>query len=320
MAEKFGITSSLGTSNQYAKLLEEAIHPFRDQTKLLESIIKPFNDQTKWYENYFKELNSQNQLYESLIKPFNEHAKQYEDIFKSFNDQAKLYESLTKPFNDHSQFLEDIKKSFYPPESSFPADIFKEVSVSRVLIEAAQELSKTTYQNADSEYSDAINDLIDDLPKILKTQSTASLNVYLDKVPEKVRWMLYVFFWCWVGAYFKAVFIDTAVGLTSDNLKPMIRAYICEKDWATNKIISALICGTPEGRLKSNRFVKVDHLHVRKTPNAKGEIIDLLPRFEPVTLIKKSENLSWSLIRYKNDDGEIMEGWVFSRYLYKPQQ
>lgn len=98
----------------------------------------------------------------------------------------------------------------------------------------------------------------------------------------------------------------------------MIRAYVCEKDWATNKIISALICGTPEGRFKSNRFVKVDHLYVRKTPNAKGEVIDLLPRFEPVTLIEKSENLSWSLIRYKNDDGELMEGWVFSRYLYKP--
>ena len=68
--------------------------------------------------------------------------------------------------------------------------------------------------------------------------------------------------------------------------------------------------------LQEHHFVATKILYVRKYENTKAEMIDELYIGKIVKVIDKKR--SWCLIEYQDSDtNELMQGWVFSRYLSK---
>ena len=265
-------------------------------------------------------------LSNSIINSARAATIQYEsilDVLRKPTTQSlnqALVKSLREMGKNDSESSNKPQQPDHDVDTKMSAEILNGISINRVIMDAVQELNKNVSAGAEPDFIEAVSDLVNKLPELSQKVSSNALRDYVSKVPGHAQFILWILISCVIYPYMKAVLDDIAVSLTNDNLKPLIRGYICDQPWATNKIISILICSTPQGNLASNRFVNADYLYVRKTPNQKSDSVDLLPRFEPVTIIKKSENFSWSLIRYKNDDGEMMEGWVFSRYLYKPKQ
>jgi len=71
-----------------------------------------------------------------------------------------------------------------------------------------------------------------------------------------------------------------------------------------------------EPEMVSNyRFVTASHLNVRKSNSSKSEIIDTLSLGKTVIINTKLKD--WTLVEYLDAEGDVKEGWVFSRYLQK---
>ena len=60
------------------------------------------------------------------------------------------------------------------------------------------------------------------------------------------------------------------------------------------------------------RFVSTDILHLREQPNIGSASLDELQFGQVITVISKKRN--WLKVTYSYDDGEVMQGWVFTRY------
>jgi hypothetical protein len=191
------------------------------------------------------------------------------------------------------------------------------VSFDHKFIEEIQKLSVSASESFEGQSHDAIHNLAESLPEFVEIDGSQSLPDYLQNIPEKARW---IFLWILnriVLAYFVLLIADVSVGVVSDKVKPLVNQYLFGNPSATNKEISNLSQRMPDVYFEYIRFVKVNNLHVRQTANSKGKVVDKLPRGEVVTLITKNKNLNWSQIRYQNHDGEVMQGWVFSRYLQR---
>ncbi|AFK64659.1 microtubule binding protein (plasmid) [Advenella kashmirensis WT001] len=67
--------------------------------------------------------------------------------------------------------------------------------------------------------------------------------------------------------------------------------------------------------VENYRFVSASTLNVRASNSDRSEVIDILNFGKSIIFIEK--NKSWSLIKYVDPDGNIKQGWVFSRYLHK---
>ncbi|AHG62870.1 hypothetical protein MIM_c07710 [Advenella mimigardefordensis DPN7] len=69
------------------------------------------------------------------------------------------------------------------------------------------------------------------------------------------------------------------------------------------------------GMVSNYRFVTVSLLNVRKSNSSRSEKIDTLSLGKTVTIVTKLKD--WTLVEYLDDEGDMREGWVFSRYLHK---
>lgn len=70
--------------------------------------------------------------------------------------------------------------------------------------------------------------------------------------------------------------------------------------------------------LSNLRFVKTGRLLLRESPSTSSAIKDELQLGQVVTVINKQRN--WTEISYAYENGEIIHGWVFSRYIEKFKQ
>lgn len=83
-----------------------------------------------------------------------------------------------------------------------------------------------------------------------------------------------------------------------------------------NKEIRNLPPSIDEDMIKNMRFVSRSNVYLREKPHSKSQIIDKVKQGQVVTLISKSK--SWSEIRFSSqDDGMIIQGWIFNIYLDK---
>jgi uncharacterized protein YgiM (DUF1202 family) len=67
--------------------------------------------------------------------------------------------------------------------------------------------------------------------------------------------------------------------------------------------------------LSKLRFVTTERLLLRESPSSNSEIKNELKLGQIVSVIEKHRN--WMEISYEDEDGEIIRGWVFSRYTAK---
>jgi len=67
--------------------------------------------------------------------------------------------------------------------------------------------------------------------------------------------------------------------------------------------------------LKPFRMVSASQLPVRQTNTRNTKAVDMLHFGQVVRVIEKRRN--WSLVAYQKEDGEVIKGWVLTRYLEK---
>ncbi|MCL6585101.1 MAG: SH3 domain-containing protein [Anoxybacillus sp.] len=67
--------------------------------------------------------------------------------------------------------------------------------------------------------------------------------------------------------------------------------------------------------LKPFRMVSASQLPVRQTNKRNTKAVDMLHFGQVVRVIEKRRN--WSLVAYQKEDGEVIKGWVLTRYLEK---
>lgn len=60
------------------------------------------------------------------------------------------------------------------------------------------------------------------------------------------------------------------------------------------------------------RFITAEHLRLRQGPSTKSQVVDDLRQGQIVTVVSKERN--WIEVRYEYEDGEVVTGWVFTRY------
>lgn len=109
------------------------------------------------------------------------------------------------------------------------------------------------------------------------------------------------------------------VSVSANLAMPYIEGYLKQSPAATPreqvKEIKKLSMGELGTALRDCRFVTAPTLHLRSTPNARAKFVDTLQFGQVVTVI--STKADWTEISYEYGDGEIVSGWVFTRYLAK---
>lgn len=190
-----------------------------------------------------------------------------------------------------------LYRTFDIPEIT---NVMKQVTVTPELFQAIQDLNVSTAANFE----------------VIKNGNVPSGNQtlnffdYLKTIPEKSRDGI---IWLFILFLLEVVW-DVSINIVSNAVQPKVDEYILSNPNASDNGIRK-ISSKLNINLEHMRFVTGDRINIRMSFNQKSEIIDQLNRGDIVTFIRKDSSLNWSLIRYKNDDNEVIEGWINSRYL-----
>ena len=120
-------------------------------------------------------------------------------------------------------------------------------------------------------------------------------------------------------ALFASVVIPFMISVSANLAMPHIEEYFAQSPAVPPreqvKQIKKLSMGELGTALRDCRFVTVPTLHLRSTPNSRAQSVDTLQFAQVVTVI--STKADWTEVSYEYGDGEIVTGWVFTRYLAK---
>lgn len=116
-----------------------------------------------------------------------------------------------------------------------------------------------------------------------------------------------------------AVVLPYSVSVSANLSMPYIEQYLKQSTVVTQreqtKEIKKLSMGELGEALRDCRFVTAATLALRGTPNARAKSIDTLRFGQVVTVI--SVKPDWTEVAYEYGDGQVVTGWVFTRYLSK---
>jgi hypothetical protein len=111
------------------------------------------------------------------------------------------------------------------------------------------------------------------------------------------------------------VFLPIINSISANLLTPMVEHYLQDNNLTNRekvkeiKAIPLYLNGVDTSGL---RFITGNNVRLRAEPSTKSEILDELVLGQVVTILSKDRN--WIEVMYKYDDGEVMSGWVFTRY------
>jgi len=239
-------------------------------------------------------------------------SKYYAGLSSVLNVSNAVTEKLAAVSSEQFSGVANINKAFMSAEIS---GLVNSVSENKVLWDAFKHLGASVSEERrfDAQY---IESLEASFSEYENSNDKKSLLEFIESTPLQSK---QIFLWLIISflIFVKLVSVDVAVGLVSDEIKPRIKAFLSSNPETTNKQLSQLSVRHQNIDFEHIRFVGVSGLQVRMTPNNKGQVLDVLSRGDVIALLNKDTTLSWSFIRYKNDDNEIIQGWVFSRYLQK---
>lgn len=194
---------------------------------------------------------------------------------------------------------------------------------SAALIANSFDISELYSIRSKDRFHSVSNDILDEeaikqqLTSITESQDAEKIADLFNQLPE---WLRYIF----ISLSFIALYlvfpsiVDTYIKNFAECHLPLISCQPTEKeiDQPLRKELNSF-----KSLLSDNsefiyfRFVSQKYLNVYVKPNQKSEIVDELTFGQTILLIQKDRN--WSKINFRNELGEIAEGWVFSRYLKK---
>lgn len=264
---------------------------------------------------------------EALSNSYPEIGKNHDAIFTAINQN--LGRNLMRALGLEN--LEILQKNNLNYESKLQMDSI----VSKIMLGAKNSevikhlnfgvISKSTLEVNEprsSYYSDP-----DDQDSISTNEEDYKLFNTIDKTADPTAIMLLIsklspsaqdFFKLFIVFIFSQI-VNFANGVGSNIAAPKIQEYMNLAGDKSEKEKSKEIRKLPFGEfsllLQSNRFVTATTLNLYVNPNSKSSVISSLKFGQVVTVISVQKD--WTEISYEYGDGEVISGWVFTRYLEK---
>lgn len=140
--------------------------------------------------------------------------------------------------------------------------------------------------------------------QISNSQDAASVLEALKKAhPAIQKYFLFIF---------NKIFFPILLSIAANIITPSAELYKKEK---INHINDNILISTRSIKVDNVRFISGNNVYLRKSSSVDSNVLDTTKSGQVVTVISKRKN--WIEVEYKNENDEIMHGWVFTRYTKK---
>ena len=152
-----------------------------------------------------------------------------------------------------------------------------------------------------------LDEKFDDLSKKLsEAKDSQTFEKILKNSPSLFQMVLFFIF--------IDIFLAQVNNISANLLTPVIKSYLSGSESTSREKIKDIKRLPLRVDVLTNdlRFITGDNVRLRKESSTKSDILDELVLGQVVTVLSKNKN--WIEIMYEYKDGEIMRGWVFTRY------
>ena len=144
-----------------------------------------------------------------------------------------------------------------------------------------------------------------------KIESDKSFIDIFTNLPVYIRTLIIVIF-----IY---IFLPQVNSITANLLTPHVENFLSNNPHYTKRekisAIKKLPTIIPVAHTEGLRFITGNNVRLRRGPSTRTVILDELVLGQIVAVISKKKN--WIEVEYQYDNGELMQGWVFSKYASK---
>lgn len=313
------VKSLIESQNRMRKIISSpAMEAINSNRRLIESINYP-KEILKSNAELFKRISLKQELMPvsqqlkimSVSKYINhnsfQHLKQINEMYNSFRFQYENISNLQGVLGV-KQYIEHIN--------------YRQLILATATIQDALSSLNINYNNIciDDIEVESVEDFIHDM-----TDDTEILNweqrlvIWIDKVKIKHPVLL------WVLLGIISTVICTQISQPINDLIDSIPSFLESK---SNDDLKLDIDKNIKGYMKENvyndfyefkeyifntyRFINSDDVYLRKTPKMNSYTIEKFKKGDVIKIIRKNNH--WSYVEYENKDGEILNGWINTRY------
>ncbi|HBE9080967.1 SH3 domain-containing protein [Serratia fonticola] len=161
----------------------------------------------------------------------------------------------------------------------------------------------TTLQDDDlSPYTSRFND-------IENIDSAPAFKIFMDSLPKNIRqWFAVLFLYLLIPSLH-----DIFNAVVANLITPSVQSYLASTNKNDKeKVHDIRVLPLTDVDKSQIRFITREIVYLRATPSQKSAVIDELTLGQVVTV--QSKNKNWIEVSYQYESGEIIRGWVFTRY------
>jgi uncharacterized protein YgiM (DUF1202 family) len=311
MERSMGIEKALQSITQYERIWEKVVASARRQ----QSIQKAFDDiamhQSAW-EKVVASIQRQQQDIEKGLQLTAVHQRTYEKIVASLKKPQGIDRAL-QSISSHQTTWERVVASLQKPSVIEQAVNFVSKSSgaflrsSNVLAQMAESVAQTNFDIAQEAANDIEGSFGEAIEHLLSANDSHMFLGLFNKLSPFLQ--AFIFF------VLLHVFLPQINNIASNLITPHIESYLRESRLSDREKINAIKKMPRDlGELDTDllRFITGNNVRLRKHPSVKSEILDELILGQVVTVISKKKN--WIQVEYEYENGDVMTGWVFTRY------
>jgi len=211
-----------------------------------------------------------------------------DQALKTFSNQHSAIEKAMEAFTNSNQMLFATPNNLLAmaetiTDEDYHGGIFpeEEIEIKRKFNESSKELSEAND-------SQSFIRIFKKLPPILKI------------------FLFYIFL---------SIIIPQVNSISANLLTPIVQSYLTDNKQPTReriKDIKVLPSEVDNIVINDLRFITANVVHLREKPSTRSDILDEMTFGQIVTVLSKQRN--WIEIMYEYENGEILYGWVYTRY------
>jgi hypothetical protein len=285
------IDSSTGLSESQAKQLlsveETTPSVFQQQTtSAIDRAMKSMSPHQSMMDNLLGS-NSATSAIDEIMKSMGEHKSIIDRTMNSIASSSLIHSSLLELNN--SALLSSLD--------------------SNLLSTMAGSLSNSSFRNYIDTFDNTSIESEFDLSskKLSQASNTSEFSEAFKKLPPIFQ--LVIFF------TFLQIFLPQVNSISANLLTPVVTSYLDgSRNSNREKINDIKKLPSKIDSLDTHqlRFITGNNVRLRVDASTKSEVLDEMVLGQVVTILSKKKN--WIEISYEYENGEVMEGWVFTRY------
>lgn len=260
-------------------------------------------DSTSWLQNLTKSVVDKN-IYAPYLRALEE-GNTFQNIAKSFAAEGAYEKYLKNSISLPDGLLDSVKRLARPEYlDTLIAGIEQDISAQYAGVGGSQVVAVGSSDDAEKL-----------LMQLATAESPSNFSRILEKCPAWLKWLLV----CVLLYIPGEIIMGTATEVLGNLITPRIEAYLDGTTASTQrekaKDIKKLSFSELGMELRSYRFITASTLALRAKPNSKAAILGEM-RFGQVVGVLSTDR-DWTEVVYHYGDGEIITGWVFTRYTAK---